>query len=89
MHYALQITDILIIVVAYIDDAWPSDLPAFARTCRLFMHPALDALWRIQSDLAPLIMTMPSDLWLEEKTGKGRPYLAFQREPRPADWARF
>ncbi|KDQ53916.1 hypothetical protein JAAARDRAFT_197023 [Jaapia argillacea MUCL 33604] len=90
MHFALRVLDIVIVVVGYIDDSGlPSDLPAFARTCKLFIDPALDALWRIQNDLAPLIMTMPSNLWSEEKTVTGRPYLCFQRAPRPTDWARF
>ena len=36
-------------------------LAALARTCRSFLEPALDIMWRNQLTLAPLVGTLPAD----------------------------
>ena len=36
-------------------------LAALARTCRTFLEPTLDIMWRNQLTLAPLIGTLPAD----------------------------
>ena len=47
-----------------------------ARTCRTFLEPCLDVIWRKQYTLGPLVHTLPSDayeldLW---ENAKGVPY---------------
>lgn len=36
-----------------------------ARTCRSFLEPSLDALWKRQLTLAPLMKTLPDDAYEE------------------------
>jgi hypothetical protein len=38
-------------------------LACLARTTRAFEGPALDALWRTQKSLVPLLKLMPPDMW--------------------------
>ncbi|KAJ7198034.1 hypothetical protein B0H12DRAFT_1166442, partial [Mycena haematopus] len=38
-------------------------LARLARTCRFFMNPALDQLWRPQSSVLPLLRCFPLHLW--------------------------
>lgn len=38
-------------------------LAALARTCRTFLEPTLDVLWRNQLTLGPLVMTLPEDAY--------------------------
>ncbi|KDQ57885.1 hypothetical protein JAAARDRAFT_206673 [Jaapia argillacea MUCL 33604] len=89
MHAALLVAEIFRIIVdeAYLLD--PAHCASLARTCRAFTDIALDALWAYQYNLAPLIMTMPSDLWTEEITTEGLSYLRFIRSNRSSDWERF
>lgn len=69
MHSCLRIPEILSIILDHL--GWVSGRPQetfalLARTCRLFHAPALDRLYRSVFGLAPLIMTMPEDLWCTE-----------------------
>ncbi|KAH9949853.1 hypothetical protein B0H21DRAFT_687827 [Amylocystis lapponica] len=66
-------------------------LPAFARSCQVFRNPALDVLWHSLPTLAPLIMVMPSDLWIMDTTSKfGRKrHITFSRPLVPNDFIRF
>ena len=41
-------------------------LASLARTCKAFMEPTLDALWRSQVNLAPLVQTFPEDVWSQK-----------------------
>ncbi|KAI0359274.1 hypothetical protein OH77DRAFT_1395502 [Trametes cingulata] len=40
-------------------------LARLARTCRRFLEPCLDVLWRHQRTLAPLVRTLPADVYEE------------------------
>jgi len=46
---------------------------ALACCCKSFEDPALDALWETQEDLAPLLGTLPTDVWNREDFGVGVP----------------
>ncbi|KAI0644865.1 hypothetical protein C8Q79DRAFT_736818 [Trametes meyenii] len=68
-----------------------------ARTCRAFLEPCLDMLWRQQWTLGPLVMTLPRDAYIEEIWENIN--VAFPPDPvttihivRPltkSDWTRF
>ncbi|KAJ7635270.1 hypothetical protein FB45DRAFT_1057140 [Roridomyces roridus] len=71
MERTLHIPELLDIICAYLvpDKAHllgrgRGDLAALARTCKTFHDPALDALWRIQFELAPALSLFPEDLWV-------------------------
>ena len=62
--HCLEIPEILIHILEhiYVSHKGRSALAKLARTCKLFSGPALDVLWRIQTSLLPLIMTLPREL---------------------------
>ncbi|KAJ7135856.1 hypothetical protein C8R44DRAFT_869554 [Mycena epipterygia] len=64
---------------------WWTDLAALARTCKIFHHPAVDMLWRVQYDLKNLIRCMPSDAWREDLEAG---VLRFLRPITREDWER-
>ncbi|KAF8060197.1 hypothetical protein FPV67DRAFT_1674158 [Lyophyllum atratum] len=66
MHACLQVTDIQRAVFEFLLPKHPATLAKLARTCTAFTACALDALWRDQYWLAPLIQVMPHDLWKSE-----------------------
>ena len=41
-------------------------LASLARTCKAFMEPTLDTLWRSQVNLVPLVQTFPEDVWSQK-----------------------
>jgi hypothetical protein len=41
-------------------------LSALASSCGAFKNPALDALWFMQTSLAPLVKCLPADAWGEQ-----------------------
>ncbi|KAJ7611869.1 hypothetical protein DFH06DRAFT_1485040 [Mycena polygramma] len=45
-------------------------LAAMARTCTIFSSPALDILWRAQSEFGPFLRLMPDDLFVLSPTQK-------------------
>jgi len=49
---------------------------ALARCCKKYEDPMLDALWREQERLYPLLATFPEGVWDEESQGfvSCRPY---------------
>ena len=74
---------------------------ALACCCKSFEEPALDALWEIQSQLAPLLRCFPREVWEEENgsivsslTAVNFPIInrlvseAFKRIPTKVEWAR-
>lgn len=78
MHRCLEVAEILATVMDYVEvlpHIAPSDggytpftegkhhLLQLAVTCRTFSEPALNALWRTQKSLLPLIETLPEDAW--------------------------
>uniref|UniRef100_A0A5K1K0P3 Cell surface hydrophobicity-associated protein n=1 Tax=Ganoderma boninense TaxID=34458 RepID=A0A5K1K0P3_9APHY len=68
-------------------------LAALAVTCKAFMEPALNVLWKSQRSLGPLVRTLPADLWEEEVVGTymGKPAyeLEMLRVPLSSEWSRF
>ncbi|EIW86113.1 hypothetical protein CONPUDRAFT_68717 [Coniophora puteana RWD-64-598 SS2] len=71
MHHALQINEIITIVVWFVGqpdssvngEADPQkSLAALARVCRTLSEPALDVLWSDLSSLFPLFRCLPGDL---------------------------
>ncbi|KAI6006301.1 hypothetical protein F5J12DRAFT_114598 [Pisolithus orientalis] len=71
MHACLRVPDILHCIIGFSKDDRNSDHPdtsykdvaRLARTCKAFKDPALDALWRKQSSLSPLVMCLPNRFW--------------------------
>ncbi|KAJ7209205.1 hypothetical protein GGX14DRAFT_566392 [Mycena pura] len=63
-------------------------LAALARTCKSFQRPALEALWRLQTDLVPAVQLFPDDVWdVGSYVGK-KSFLKFRRPLVPTDWER-
>lgn len=72
LHRCLQIFEVLSIIGEFIAEdrfvrsvisRWTNDLLSLALTCRTFLNPALNELWRRQSSLAPLLRCFPSDVY--------------------------
>ncbi|OSC98807.1 hypothetical protein PYCCODRAFT_916029 [Trametes coccinea BRFM310] len=80
-------------------DHWKNgSLARLARTCRVFHEPALNALWKHQTTLAPLVRTLPEDAWIERSSRIPSPYvesdtiideLTMIRPLTSSDWTRF
>ncbi|KAI0628109.1 hypothetical protein C8Q77DRAFT_1245718 [Trametes polyzona] len=69
-------------------------LVSLARTSKSFQEPALDAIWRSLPGIAPLLFTLPEDLWFvggkQILDGVMRlPMLGFRRKPTPEDLVRL
>ncbi|KAI9061388.1 hypothetical protein FKP32DRAFT_948570 [Trametes sanguinea] len=69
---------------------------ALALTCRAFLEPALDQLWRRQLTLFNLVRTLPSDCWETYQDKKYKNYdgnkltvIKTTRVIIPNDWMRF
>ncbi|KII86198.1 hypothetical protein PLICRDRAFT_43776 [Plicaturopsis crispa FD-325 SS-3] len=102
MHRCLNISEILTMIctellvcehsLKLVHCNHDRDVAWFARTCRAFRDPALDALWHTQASLGPLVRTFPVDLWeqryAEDENGDGIFELFLLREIRPRDWLR-
>ena len=70
MHACLLINELVVHIMGFLmEDVLPSrahgsrDIARLARTCKSFMEPALDILWRTQGAVSPLVMCLPFDLW--------------------------
>ncbi|KAI6021844.1 hypothetical protein BKA83DRAFT_14111 [Pisolithus microcarpus] len=96
MHHCLRITEILHLIFGYLADEKVTnanvtgairhkDVAVLARTCKAFMDPALDILWRTQSSLSPLVMCLPAQFWtltVDQKDG----VVSLLQEPSHEDW---
>lgn len=60
MHECLRLEEILHEIFSQADYR---SLTIFARTCRLFYEPALNAIYSDLSSIEPLIERLPQDLW--------------------------
>ncbi|KAJ7278688.1 hypothetical protein C8J57DRAFT_1502549 [Mycena rebaudengoi] len=93
MHRALYILDIvqMICVAVSVGEHFPStdSLASLARTCRVFMGPALDCLWERHCRLRHLIKCMPSDLWEETTQPLATEEFRLLRPLVPSDWDRL
>ncbi|KII83691.1 hypothetical protein PLICRDRAFT_32701 [Plicaturopsis crispa FD-325 SS-3] len=70
------------------------DIARLARTCHALRDPALDALWHTLPSLAPLVRTLPADLWeereaAEDEYGNTNREIVLLRLVEESDWARF
>ncbi|KAF7331322.1 hypothetical protein MKEN_00009600 [Mycena kentingensis (nom. inval.)] len=84
MHGALSIPDILFEIAVQLQDNNHA-LNAFARTCKLFEEPGLDALWREQDTILNLLGCFPPDLFKADQEGLVMKVL---RPIRPDDFLR-
>ncbi|GLB45700.1 hypothetical protein LshimejAT787_2600330 [Lyophyllum shimeji] len=106
MHPCLNLTEIQAVIFGHLSnpdlqvngDPLPdfATLASVARTCTAFTEVALDALWRDQTSLAPLLQVMPADLWLLRIEAQASTWevprlkiLTFVRDLQEADWSRF
>ncbi|KAJ6529814.1 hypothetical protein B0H19DRAFT_1193296 [Mycena capillaripes] len=93
MHLALEITEIVELIVAQLDSNAPGSpetarsLAALACTSTLLSSAALDALWREQTNILNLILCMPEDLW-ESRHVDGTLTLVPRRAFIASDWDR-
>jgi hypothetical protein len=75
MHLCLKLVEIQRIIVESLErenSTFRSDLLALAMSCSLLCETALDELWREQSSLLPLILTMPDDVWEKHPVNSGQ-----------------
>ncbi|KAJ7436343.1 hypothetical protein FB451DRAFT_1307528 [Mycena latifolia] len=96
MHRALQIQELVEMILSHLDPLPGADSPALAAlasTCTIFHDSALDALWRHQETIVNLIKCMPSDLWasvrLTRMQIRGRNTLRLTRPITGSDWDRL
>ncbi|KAI6132594.1 hypothetical protein EDD16DRAFT_1891083 [Pisolithus croceorrhizus] len=97
MHRCLRITQILHLIFEYVVDEKVTDanvtgamirhedVAGLARTCKAFMDPALDVLWRTQSSLSPLVMCLPAHFWFLKANRRGA-VVSLLQQPSHADW---
>ncbi|KAJ7737673.1 hypothetical protein B0H16DRAFT_1425088 [Mycena metata] len=95
MHRALHIVELVDMICGQISlqRRHPSRaLSRLARTSRIFLDPALDALWSHQATIIHLLNTMPNDLWEisneDPELGEDR-IITLRRPTIPSDWNRF
>ena len=63
MHRCLETPELIVSIfseVAEDDESGCASLAVLARTCQAFKNPALDALWRTQTSLMPLVNLFPA-----------------------------
>ena len=72
MHACLVINELVVHIMGFLmEGAAPGsgrphgsrEIARLARTCKSFMDPALDLLWRTQGAVSPLVMCLPCELW--------------------------
>lgn len=64
MHRCLHMPEIISEILDYSHgNYYDRTVANAAMSCKTFLNPGLDILWREQLVLAPLIKCMPSDLW--------------------------
>jgi hypothetical protein len=74
MHQCLSIAEIFANICEYVnqpalDHVWVCrTLFALALTCKSFLEPSLDVLWRSQDSLAYLVKTLPADAWRQTRS---------------------
>ncbi|EKM58958.1 uncharacterized protein PHACADRAFT_25103 [Phanerochaete carnosa HHB-10118-sp] len=84
MHRALQISEILVIILRSIEGYSKPTAAAVVSTCRTFYEPASDILWEDMPRLQPLLSLLPGDTLAQSGF---LPDVA--RELGGEQWARF
>jgi hypothetical protein len=71
MHKCLLVQEILYRVVSDVENFGNKrSLSNLSLTCKRFLEPALDELWRTQANLIPLAKCFPPDSWnIREELG--------------------
>lgn len=78
MHHCLTVTEILYSIIELShcnDDSLFRDTRSvfgLVLTCKSFLEPALDVLWKEQSDLSDLLRCLPADSWKEARDDDSR-----------------
>ncbi|KAJ7134060.1 hypothetical protein C8R43DRAFT_639991 [Mycena crocata] len=90
MHRALHIPELIEMICESLQAQEYSrtgvgDLHALARTCKFFLNPSLNVMWRKQYDLRNLVDCMPSDLWESSDSTECQ----LRRPINDTDWERF
>ena len=103
MHDILNVDEIIrLLASGLVVSGWRATAVALACCCRKFEDPTLDALWREQKRLSPLLNTFPKDIWDRASNDfvSRQPYAAysllsrlavktFKKMPTAAELARF
>ncbi|KAF9233628.1 hypothetical protein BU15DRAFT_79926 [Melanogaster broomeanus] len=95
MHACLYIQEILLDIFAEVLQLRYGyrGVASLARTCRLFMEPALDVLWATQHSLVPLVMCFPSyflQFKSEKQSNSGvRTVVGIRGVPDKAAWEKL
>lgn len=82
MHPCLEVQEILDLIFTQVYHDYPGrasrhDMTSLALTCHYFAETSLDVLWHTQSNLVPLIKTLPNRCWEEEpNTGFERMFVS-------------
>jgi hypothetical protein len=64
MHACLNVDEILrLLACELVESGAKATTVAFACCCKSFEDTALDVLWETQSDLLPLLKSLPEDVW--------------------------
>ena len=67
MHPCLGVDEILRLIASeLVTSGTKATAAALACCCKSFEDPMLDALWRKQYELTPLLKCFPQDVWNEE-----------------------
>ncbi|KAJ7060471.1 hypothetical protein C8F01DRAFT_1142726 [Mycena amicta] len=94
MHHGLRIPELLDNIFSNFLDSKSylksntATLACLARTCRIFMDPALDVLWSRQTTLNNILKCLPSECWEESivENYSRRKTIRLLRPPTAADW---
>ncbi|KAF9452100.1 hypothetical protein P691DRAFT_831789 [Macrolepiota fuliginosa MF-IS2] len=88
MHPCLQVYDILEHICSELASSDSLDaLAKLARTCTIFLDPALNALWDTIPTLEPLVRCLPQDAWAI-RNGRYHSVLTLTRPTTLQDWER-
>ncbi|EPT02478.1 hypothetical protein FOMPIDRAFT_82551 [Fomitopsis schrenkii] len=87
MHHCLNIEEIVeaICEQVFLLQDGPASLLAFGLACYALLEPALDRLWRTQTNLSPLVRVLPADSW----TYFGKNIVTLTRPLVREDWKRL
>ena len=103
MHDILNVDEIFrLLASGLVASKWRATAVALACCCRKFEAPTLDALWKEQRRLSPLVNTFPKGIWDEASNDfvSPNPYAVyfplnrlaakiFKKIPTTAEWAHF
>jgi hypothetical protein len=100
MHPCLSVDEILrLIACELVGSKAKATAVTLACCCKSFEDPGLDVLWKTQSRLPPLLISLPGDVWNEGEFVCQQQTISFslnrldrksfKRPPTTLEWARF